>query len=205
MPNGNAYVRRVKSLFRSENNKDVTIMNGLAKQTGVGYRCLGNIAIALPRDRLLHPADTCHPFRMRRQLRIVLRVRGHPVDFQMLYGSEWRIGRLDISNNAHLLIIVDPYREIMLAVGIRHFAIQIAYAAQLGKEVCKAVGLMPHALVESEHGFHKRGTVEFTRVDHQVFVEFTVERLCHVGHVQELPAEVNHPVSRRWHLSCLGK
>ena len=49
----------IESLLIGDDDDDVAIQDGLAKEAVVGYLCLGNIAITLAVDAILQCLDNC--------------------------------------------------------------------------------------------------------------------------------------------------
>ena len=135
------------------------------------------------------------------QCTIGLRMLTHVADGNLLDSRKGRIGTLDIQNQLHGTLVVDPVGEIVQARGIAvELALPITELAQHGNIVVPRALALLGTQPERHHRLYQRSTVQLACVDHETFVlsdwqrgiHIDLQRMSHIGHSQEVACQRKH-------------
>ena len=99
-PDGKPQVSDVKARLLTGDSDDITILDGLTQERGIGHIRLGDIAELLAADALFHLSYLADELGMKAQSLVRLRMLAHIVDFYHLQGRERRVRLLNLGNDA---------------------------------------------------------------------------------------------------------
>ena len=108
MPNGNTDMLRIKTSDRCDNGDDIPIVDGIAQQLRIGELFLWNITVLSSVYCLFLFTDSWYITRIYLEHPIEIRMLGHVVNLNGLYGREGRVRRLYLLAESHGCIILDP-------------------------------------------------------------------------------------------------
>ena len=166
LPHGKAEVGNVETGLIAGDGNDIAIVYGLTHGLGVFHLRFGDETELQTRDALFHLLNFRHILRMRLKGLVALGVPTHIIDFDGLLGCKGRIGLLDLTDDAGLLIRYDPIGEIMDARGIAiDDAIAITHIPKGILIGSKGELLAISTQCESGDGLNERRAIELFDID----------------------------------------
>ena len=190
LPNGESQMGDVEAGLLAGDGDNVAVANSLVHLSTTAYSRLRDIAELLARHALLHPLYLAHVFRVLAQSLIALGVLAHIVDTDGLNGCEWRIGRLDLCDEARLCVLRNPLREVMDARRVAVYPpLPIAHSRERIQVSLPRVLLAIGTLRKGSDGLNERGAIQLPRVHHQALLPFPLEGVGHVGDAYEFPGK----------------
>ena len=194
-PHGKAEMGDVETSLLAGDGNNVAIVDGLTQQGLILHHLLRDITETSTRNALLHLTDGSHKFRMLKKRLITLRMPAHIVHVHMLDSRERRIRRLDLRHDARFRILCDPLREVMDTAGV---VIDLSMTITHGRERIQIVAPgeeMPIGTeCQSRDRLHKCRTIQLTGIHHQPLIVIDLERMGHIGDIQEFPGEEEREV-----------
>ena len=182
----------IESLLIGNDDDDVAIQDGLAKEAVVGYLCLGNIAITLAVDAILQCLDSLQAYSIAIEHLVTALMRGHPIHVDMLHRRERWI-YLNVSHNTLLHIVIDPSGKIMLALLVSHVTTDISHVLQLLTIVSESIFLALGASRQRHHHLNVCRAIQLGGIDDQSLIFRRIQGACHIRHAQEFLAKIEHP------------
>ena len=113
----------------------------------------------------------------------------------MLKGGKRLAVALNLSNIAHMHIVLYPTREIVQTTGVFHLSITIADFLKLKFKIAELGLASLCAECEGKHVLNERGAIKFTSIDHKFFLfQVTVKSMGNVWYIEELLSKMKHEI-----------
>ena len=206
LPDGKAQMGNVESGLVAGDGNDVAVVNGLTHRLCILHLPLGDEAELQSTDARLHLADFRHKLRVRLQSLVALGMLTHIVDLDGLYRRKGRIGLLDLTDDARLLIRDYPIGEIMDARGIAvDDAIIVAHVAEVVLVGRESELLLISTARKGCDGLYQCRAVELIDINDKLLLIVDLEGVSHIRHIEQLAGKIEREVGLRGLLTGIAQ